>query len=131
MQSPLSVLIVDDEEELAALYEGFIMGIGYEAISFTDPVLAFEHYKQCAGRYSLIMTDLRMPGMCGIELANKIRKLNSSVKIFLITAFDVADVESQWAIGTAKCDRIIQKPIKLSMLKKAIEQDTIRKPEKT
>jgi two-component SAPR family response regulator len=36
---------------------------------------------------------MRIPGMCGLELANNIRELNDSVKIFLITAFDTFDVE--------------------------------------
>ncbi len=43
-----------------------------------------------------------MSGMCGLEYACKIRELNSAVKIFLITAFDVADIESRWAVGKAK-----------------------------
>jgi CheY-like chemotaxis protein len=129
MQSPSSVLIVDDEEELASLYKEFIIRMGYDAVSFTNPLLAFEHYEQCVDRYSLIITDLRMPGMCGLEFANKIREHNSAVKIFLITAFDIADIESQWAVGTAKIDRIIQKPIKFPTLKKAIEQDITQKPE--
>ena len=66
-----------------------------------------------------------MPGMCGLEFAHKIRELDSSVKIFLITAFDIADIESKWAVGTAKIDKVIQKPIKLSMLKKTINQDVV------
>ena len=107
MQIPLSILIVDDEEELAALYKEFIIKMGYNAVSFTNPQLAFEHYKQCVDKYSLIITDLRMPGMCGLELANKLRELNSAVKIFLITAFDVADIESRWAVGTAKIDAML------------------------
>ena len=125
---PLSILIVEDEEELAALYKEFIMRMGYDAVFFTNPLLAYEHYKECVEKYSLIITDLRMPGMCGLELANKIREFNSAVKIFLITAFDITDIESQWAVGTAKIDRIIQKPIKFTMLKKTIDQDIIHNP---
>lgn len=82
----LSCLVVDDEQELANLYKEFIMKLGYDVISFTNPAIALEHYKQSIGRYSLILTDLRMPGMSGIELANKIRESNSKVKIFLVTA---------------------------------------------
>ncbi|CAN5875371.1 hypothetical protein BH23THE1_BH23THE1_20480 [soil metagenome] len=129
MQSPSSVLIVDDEEELAALYEQFVRAMGYDVASFTNPLLALEHYKQRVGKYSLIITDLRMPGMCGLEFANKIRELDSTVKIFLITAFDVADIESQWAVGTAKIDRVLQKPIRLPILKETIDSDIIHNKE--
>jgi len=122
VQNPLTILIVDDEEELTILYKEFVRTMGYDAVSFTNPLLALEHYKQRVDKYSLVITDLRMPGMCGLEFANKIRELDSSVKIFLITAFDIADIESKWAVGTAKIDKVIQKPIKLSMLKKTIDQ---------
>jgi DNA-binding NtrC family response regulator len=122
VQNPLTILIVDDEEELTTLYKEFVRTMGYDTVSFTNPRLALEHYKQRVDKYSLVITDLRMPGMCGLEFANKIRELNPSVKIFLITAFDIADIESKWAVGTAKIDKVIQKPIKLSMLKKTIDQ---------
>ena len=125
MQNPLTILIVDDEEELTTLYKEFVRTMGYDAVSFTNPLLALEHFKQRVDKYSLIITDLRMPGMCGLEFANKIRELDSDVKIFLITAFDIADIESKWAVGTAKIDKVIQKPIKLSMLKKTINQDVV------
>jgi response regulator RpfG family c-di-GMP phosphodiesterase len=125
VQNPLTILIVDDEEELTTLYKEFVRTMGYDAVSFTNPLLALEHFKQRVDKYSLVITDLRMPGMCGLEFANKIRELDSSVKIFLITAFDIADIESKWAVGTAKIDRVIQKPIKLSMLKKTIDQDVV------
>ena len=125
MQNPLTILIVDDEEELTTLYKEFVRTMGYDAVSFTNPLLALEHYKERVDKYSLIITDLRMPGMCGLEFAHKIRELDSSVKIFLITAFDIADIESKWAVGTAKIDKVIQKPIKLSMLKKTINQDVV------
>lgn len=128
LHSPISILIVDDEKELATLYKEFVIRLGYEGVSFTDPLMAFEHYKKFTSQYPLVMTDLRMPGMCGLELANRIRMLNPSVKIFLMTAFDIADVQNPWASGVIKFDRALQKPLKLSELKKAIEQDIIQKP---
>jgi len=118
----MSVLIVDDEQELATLYREFLMGMGFDVVvSFTNPLMAFEHYRQCVDKYSIVITDLRMPGMNGIDLANKIRELNSSVKIFLITAFDIADIQDNESYKQAKIDKIVQKPLKLSLLKKIIE----------
>jgi two-component SAPR family response regulator len=57
-----------------------------------------------------------------MELAKKVRELNDSVKIFLITAFDTADLEKSEAYQSAKIDKVIQKPIRLSILKKLIEE---------
>jgi two-component system, cell cycle response regulator CpdR len=66
-----------------------------------------------------------MPGMNGIELANKIRELNSSVKIFLITAFDISDIQDSESYKQAKIDKIVQKPLKLASLKKIIESAVV------
>ena len=118
----MSARIVDDEQELATLYREFLIGMGFDVVvSFTNPLMALEHYRQCADKYSLVITDLRIPGMNGIELANKIRELDSSVKIFLITAFDIADIQDNESYKQAKIDKIVQKPLKLSLLKKIIE----------
>jgi response regulator RpfG family c-di-GMP phosphodiesterase len=64
-----------------------------------------------------------MPGMNGIELANKIREVNKTVKIFLVTAFATEDLENRQDFKAAKVDRIIQKPLKFSKLKEIIKQD--------
>jgi CheY-like chemotaxis protein len=123
MPLPLSILVIDDEVDLSLLLKQFLSGLGFNAVSFTDPLLAFEHLKYNQKNYSLIIVDLRMPGMSGLDLANKIRKeINAIVKIFLITAFDISDMSDWPSFKSAKFERIIQKPIKLSTLKKVISQ---------
>lgn len=63
-----------------------------------------------------------MPELSGLELANRIRDVDKSINIFLITAFDTADIEENESYQSAKIDRILQKPIKLSLLKESIEE---------
>ena len=120
---PSSIIVVDDEFDLAFLYKQFITGLGFHVVSFTDSLLAFEHFRQNIDKYCLLITDLRMPGMNGIELANKIREVNKTVKIFLVTAFATEDLENLQDFKAAKVDRIIQKPLKFSKLKEIIKQD--------
>ena len=122
----MSILIVEDEIELASLYREFVNDLGYEVDSFTDPSLALEHFKYSSKEYSLVLTDLRMASMSGIELALKMREINDTMKIFLMTAFDVTDIENQIQYKLARIDRIIQKPIKLSILKDILNQNLIR-----
>ena len=100
-----------------------------DAISFTNSLLAFEYFKDDPNKFSLVITDLRMPGICGLELAKNIRELNDLVNIFLITAFDISDLEGSEAYQSAKIDKVIQKPIKLSILKKLIEDVLISEKE--
>jgi len=122
----MSILIVEDEIELASLYREFVNDLGYDIDSFTDPSLALEHFKYSSKEYSLVLTDLRMASMSGIELALKMREINDTMKIFLMTAFDVTDIENQIQYKLARIDRIIQKPIKLSILKYILNQNLIR-----
>lgn len=117
MVSPRSILVVDDEPELASLFEAFLKNQGYDVVSFTDPVVAFEYFKGTADKHSLIITDLRMPGICGIDLAKKIRQTNSKVKIFLMTAFETVDLKDKEEFKKAKIDRLLQKPVRFADLR--------------
>ena len=117
-----SVLIVDDEEDIANPLRQYLIDGGFDAVSFTCPLLALEHFRHNPYAYSIIITDLRMPGMNGLELANRIRKINDTTKIFIITAFDPTDLESKPEYRQARIERVVQKPIKLSQLKKMVEQ---------
>ncbi len=117
-----SVLIVDDEEDIANPLRQYLTHGGLNAVSFTSPLLAFEHFRHNPYAYPIIILDLRMPGMSGIELANRIRDINDIAKIFMVTAFDPTDLESNSDYRQAKIERIIQKPIRLSHLKKIVVQ---------
>lgn len=122
MQEPVYILVVDDEAELANLFREFLNSVGYNTVSFTNPVLALENFKNNPNRFYIIITDLRMPGISGIDFTNRIRELNDKVTVFLMTAFDIIDVQHNPRYQSANFKGIIQKPIKLSDLKFMIEQ---------
>jgi CheY-like chemotaxis protein len=122
MSSSVHIIVVDDDIDLANIFSTFLQGLGYNTVSFTDPLLALEYFKQNSKKYTILITDLRMPCMSGIELANKIRQINNVIKIFLITAFMVDDLENHHEFKSAKIDKLIQKPIRLSILQKIISQ---------
>ena len=69
-------------------------------------------FQGTSDNHSLMITDMRMPGMSGIELAKKVRENNDKIKIFLMTAFDIRDLENNPDFKAEKIDRIIQKPIR-------------------
>jgi CheY-like chemotaxis protein len=121
-----SIIVVDDEPELATLFKAFLKNEGYGVVSFTDPILAFEYFKETAEKHSLIITDLRMPGICGIDLAKSIREMNIKIKIFLMTAFEILDLEDREDFKIARIDRLIQKPISFSDLREMIN-DALKK----
>jgi DNA-binding response OmpR family regulator len=112
--------VIDDEMELASLFKAFLSKEGFDAKSFTDPIVALDYFKETFDKHSLIITDLRMPGMNGIELAKNIRELNKDVKIFLMTAFDISDLVNNVDYKSARIDILIQKPIRFSNLRSVI-----------
>ena len=117
MSTSRSIIVVDDELELASLFKAFLKNEGYDVISFTDPVIALEYYKETSDKHSLIITDLRMPDICGIDLAKSIREFNSKIKIFLMTAFESKDLEDEEDFINARIDLLIQKPVRFAGLR--------------
>jgi CheY-like chemotaxis protein len=82
MSEPMSIMVIEDEKELAALFKALLENMGYDTVIFTDPLMALEFFKQWTKEFSLILTDLRMPQMSGIELAAEIRNLMIRSKLF-------------------------------------------------
>ncbi len=119
--SARSIIVIDDEIELASLFKTFLENEGYDVVSFTDPTLALEYFKETSDKHSLIITDLRMPGMCGIDLAKSIRKINNNIKIFLMTAFETHSLQDDEDFKTARIERLIQKPVRFSDLREWIK----------
>jgi CheY-like chemotaxis protein len=122
MSNSPSVMVVDDEEELAHLFSKFLEGSGFNSVSFTDPLLALEEFRSNPDRYSLVLTDLRMPGLDGIQLAKSMRKYSSSAKIVLITAFNIQDNVTDYDFKKASISEILEKPIKLVDLRTHIHK---------
>jgi CheY-like chemotaxis protein len=121
MSEPTSIMVVEDEKELASLFKAFLERMGYDIVTFTDPIMALEFFKQGTKEFSLILTDLRMPEMSGLELAAEIRKFNEKIKIILITAFMVEDLMISETYKLAKINEIVQKPVKIAALREIID----------
>jgi DNA-binding response OmpR family regulator len=121
-KSSISIVVVDDEIELANLFKVFFHKAGFDAVSFTDPLMALNFIRNNTKEFSLLLTDLRMPLMSGIELAREIRKTNNKMKIILITAFMTADLIDNENFKNARIDSVVQKPVRFSSLKESIAQ---------
>ena len=120
MSLPHSVMVVDDEPEIANLYKEFLRKSGFISTCFIDPLLALEHYNQNPNRYSLIITDLCMPSLDGIRFAKRIREFDTKIKILLNTAFYFNEMPDTEEYREAKLTELIQKPTRLSELRQRI-----------
>ena len=84
--------------------------------------MAFEYFMETVDIHSLIITDLRMRSICGLDLAKKIRQINIKVKIFLMTAFETVDLKDTEDFKKAKIHQLLQKPIRFSDLRHMIDE---------
>ena len=84
-----SILIVDDEQKLGELLTRSLQRSNYSAEYVRDPHEALERLK--GGGYDVLLTDLRMPGMDGLEVLNRAKAINPAVEVILMTAFATVD----------------------------------------
>jgi CheY-like chemotaxis protein len=80
----MRILVVDDEPDLCMVYQIVLQDAGYECISYTDSVKALQEFR--SNYYDLILLDIKMPVLNGLELCKKIIELDKSVHIVFITA---------------------------------------------
>jgi CheY-like chemotaxis protein len=118
-----SILLLDDEVDIVSIIKYSLQGQGFNVYAFTHPLLALEHFQLNSKHYGLILSDTRMPIMTGYEFARKVRKINSSTKLLLMSAFDIdKDLSFSKLILSAKIDGFIQKPISVNELIIVIEK---------
>ena len=117
-----SILVLDDELDITTFIKTALQRTKHTVFTFTDPLLALEHFKLNSKNYGLVISDIRMPGMNGFEFMKKVKEINSSVKIFLMSAFEIRDIEFSKVLPTPRLDGFIQKPISPKKLTEIIEK---------
>jgi len=82
-EDQVRILYVDDEESLALLGEELLGDLGYQVSSVLSGTQALELFQQNPQAFDLLITDESMPGITGIELAQKVHKLNPQLPVVL------------------------------------------------
>jgi CheY-like chemotaxis protein len=118
----LNILLVDDEKDTLRLIQKYFEKKGAHVSAFSNPLLALQDFMKNGNdnnkgksHYDLIISDIKMPEMNGIELASIIRKTNKNIPIILMTASDITDIDNS-VIKFLDIEDIITKPIKLKYL---------------
>ncbi len=105
-------MIIDDEIDITNLFKEVLINAGYQVEGFNDPLKALDECKINHEEYVLIISDVRMPKMSGIELVKKISEIDNNIKVILMTAFDVTGEE----LKEVKIQKFLNKPIYLKKL---------------
>ncbi len=109
--SLFKILLIDDNEDILFLFRSILDGEGYRTTSISNPVKALNYFSQIDPYYyDLIVMDIRMPGINGIQLYSKIKIMNPDIKVLFLSALD--GVEELLSIfPEVKPSEIIRKPI--------------------
>lgn len=110
------ILVVDDEKVIRDTLEAFLKKKGYEVATASTAMEGIEKLK--AESPKVILLDIRMPGLSGVEAIKKIREVDKDVGIIMATA--VADEKiAQETIKLGASDYIL-KPFDLNYLEKSL-----------
>ena len=111
-KKPLArLLIVDDDSDIVQVLKMGLSRNGFLVEAFTNPQEALQSFKSDAESYCLVLSDIRMPSLSGIQLAKKVKEVNPNVKVVLMTAFEIKDNEFSTVFPSTKVDGFVQKPI--------------------
>jgi CheY-like chemotaxis protein len=84
LRDPARVLVVDDDEAVRDAVCDVVTMLGYTAEPARDPGEALDRFRP--GRYDLVVTDLAMPVMDGLQLARHLRALEPTLPIMIFSA---------------------------------------------
>lgn len=105
-------MIIDDEIDIINLFKEILTKAGYHVEGFNDPLKALAECNINHDKYVLIISDVRMPKMTGIELVKKIAEIDDNIKVILMTAFDVTGEE----LKEVEIEKFLNKPVHLKKL---------------
>lgn len=110
------ILLVDDEESIQIVYREEFEDEGYQVISALDGITGLEKFKE--EQPDLVILDIQMPGMNGVEVLRQMKMLNNSVPVILSSAYQ----EFKRDLGTWASDEYVVKSGNLDELKKTVRR---------
>ena len=114
------ILLVDDEEMIARMAKYMLQRLGYCITIRTGSVEALEVFKANQDNFDLVITDMTMPNMTGIELAKEIKRIRPDIPVIIFTGFSNH-------INEEKCKELGIQGYAMKPLKKREIAETIRR----
>lgn len=108
------ILLVDDEEQVVLVAGQMLSSLGYQVTGKTSATEAFGFFAEAAQDFDLLITDLTMPDLTGVELSNRLKAIRPDLPVILFTGY--SEVLSKEAAQQAGVDEYCTKPISLREL---------------
>ncbi|MGI0005253.1 MAG: response regulator [Nitrososphaera sp.] len=103
------ILLIDDEKDILAVMKDGLQKTGFSVKACRDSAEALEDF--APGRYDLVITDIRMPGMNGLDLYQKIKSADPQARVIFLSAYDASSAEMGLARRLDPDAVIIYKPV--------------------
>ena len=115
--------IVDDDSDISMLFAAALRGVdgGISVFTFNDSLEALKHFTNNKEKYILVICDLMMPGLNGLDLVKKIKKLSPKTRTMITSGYEIESGELQIDIKNGIIDKIIQKPISINSLRQEVK----------
>jgi CheY-like chemotaxis protein len=115
-----TILIVDDEESILFVLRNSLLKFGhdYRILTALDGKSALKYFEKF--QIDLVITDYRMNGMNGLELAETISNVQPGTRIIFITAFGNEDLEAK--VNQLKVSAYLKKPLDLTTFRQAVKR---------
>jgi DNA-binding NtrC family response regulator len=119
------VSVIDDDIDICRLFRDALCENmeGVKVVAFNDPIKALEHFTENKVHYALVISDLRMPGLNGLELLKKIKDSNPKVRTILMSAYNFEEEEKfQQYMEDAVINSTIEKPVTMNRLYERVRE---------
>lgn len=111
-------MLVDDEIDIVGLFSEVLTLNGINVQPFTDPVEALKDFETNHDSYVLVISDVRMKPISGIEFIKKLRDIDSKIKVIVMTAFEVEGTQ----LKEINNDEFFNKPIRINELVEIVKK---------
>ena len=112
----MRILVVDDELQICELLEEFLSMQGHQVTTVNSGEEAIIKFQ--ANKSPVVLLDIRMPGMSGIEALRRIKEIDSNTGVIMLSAF--GDPDTVQEAFQAGADYYLEKPIELEELIKVL-----------
>jgi len=119
------ILLVDNEIDISSAFKIGLEDNGFEVDAFDKPDAALSYFNQ--GMYDLLLLDIKMPKMNGIEFYKRMKEIDEKVKVCFITASEIHYFEdiAKEIFPILGVRRLIRKPIKIQDLVKTVKAELL------
>ena len=106
-----TVMLVDDEPDILAIFKTYLTCEGYKVEAFSDSYMALQSFARSEPRhYDLLVLDIRMPTINGLQLYQRLKAVDPYVKVIFLSALEATDELVSILDGVKSAD-VIRKPI--------------------